>query len=352
MDWLLLVAVFLLICFSLSSLYSLGLGQDKTFNLLNKQIIFSVLGIILMFVISFFDYRWWKFLSVWLYFVSIILLILVLFFGKTLGGTTGWFVLGNFSFQPVELAKLFVIIFLSRSFTKWINEKYQVSLWLKSFFIILPVCLLILIQPDFGSMAVIFSIWILMLILTGVKKKHILIFFLIILITAIFSWQFLLLDYQQDRILTFINSDIDPLGTGYNVHQSMIAVGSGGIWGRGLGLGTQSQLHFLPISEADFIFASISEELGFVGIIVIFVLYFIFFYRLFKIMCGIKDDFGLFLIFGLSAMFFVQVVINIGMCVGILPVTGLPLPFVSYGGSFLIISLISIGIIQSVKMRN
>ncbi|MBU4481981.1 rod shape-determining protein RodA, partial [Candidatus Parcubacteria bacterium] len=343
MDWLLLAVVFLLICFGLSTLYSLGLSNDRDFNLLNKQILFSVLGFVLMFVISFFDYRWWRFLSIWLYFIAVFLLILVLFLGKTLGGTTGWFVLGDFSFQPVELAKLFVIIFLSRCFTKWVDEKYRVSLWLKSFFIILPVCLLILIQPDFGSMAVIFLIWILMLMLTGVKKKHILIFLLIILITAVFSWQFLLRDYQQDRILTFINPNADPLGAGYNVRQSMIAIGSGGLWGRGLGLGTQSQLRFLPISEADFIFASISEELGFVGALVIFILYFIFFFRLFKILRSLKDDFGLFLIFGLSAMFFIQVVINTGMCAGVLPVTGLPLPFVSYGGSFLIISLISIG---------
>ena len=213
-------------------------------------------------------------------------------------------------------------------------------------------CVLILIQPDFGSMAVIFSVWLLMLLLMGIKKKHAIVFLLIILILSAISWQFLLHDYQQSRILTFISPNTDPLGAGYNVRQSMIAIGSGGIWGRGLGLGTQSQLHFLPISEADFIFASISEELGFVGAFVIFVLYLIFFYRLFKILKDIKDDFGLFLVFGLSAMFFVQVIINIGMCVGVLPVTGLPLPFVSYGGSFLVISLISIGIIQSVKMRS
>lgn len=350
-DWLLLVAVFLLISFGLASLYSLGLAADKVFTLLNKQIVFSILGLILVFVFAIFDYRWWKFLSPVLYLVTLILLILVLFFGQNLGGTTGWFLLGNFSFQPIELAKLAVIILLAFLFSRSVNNKQQLSVWLKTFMVVLPIAVLAILQPDFGSMLVILLVWFAMLCLQGIKRKQLLIFILILLVVAIISWQFVLLDYQKGRILSFIDPGRDPLGSGYNVRQSVIAVGSGNMWGRGLGLGTQSQLHFLPVSEADFIFAALAEELGLIGVSFIFILYFIIFHRLIKILKNSKDDFGLFLVFGLGAMFFIQLIINIGMTIGLLPVTGLPLPFVSYGGSFLIVSLVSLGIIQSVKAR-
>jgi len=351
-DWLLLVAVFLLICFGLSSLYSLGLSQEpKNFTLLNKQITFSIIGFLLLLIFILFDYRWWQFLGSWFFLISVILLVLVLFIGQNVKGTTGWFVWNNFSFQPIELAKLSIIVFLARCFSKWTYDKYQIKLWLKSLIIILPICVLTALQPDIGSMSVIVLIWLGMLWLAGIKRKHLIIFLVIIVIITSFSWALLLRDYQKARILTFLNPQLDPLGIGYNTQQSLIAIGSGGLTGRGLGLGTQSQLHFLPVSEADFIFSALAEELGFIGIIVIFILYFIIFYRLFKIMKHAKDDFGLFLTFGFSLMFFIQLIINIGMAIGILPVTGLPLPFVSYGGSFLIISLIAIGIIQSVRLR-
>jgi len=358
-DWLLLIAVFLLICFGLSTIYSLVLSEEnpantqtsQSFNLLYKQIAFSVLGLLLLFIFILFDYRWWYSLSGWLYLLSIILLILVLFLGQKLKGTTGWFVWGNFSFQPVELAKLAVIIFLSRCFSAWSNEKYQLKIWLKSFLVILPVCILTMLQPDFGSTAVIVLVWFGMLWLSNINKKHLLSFLIIVCLLTALSWQFLWHDYQKARILTFLNPKADPLGAGYNTRQSIIAVGSGGFWGRGLGLGTQSQLHFLPVSKADFIFAALAEELGFLGVTLIFILYFLIFYRAFRIIQNSKNDFSLFLVFGLSFMFFIQLVINIGMATGVLPITGLPLPFVSYGGSFLIISLIAIGIIQSVNLR-
>lgn len=351
-DWLLIVAVFLLVCFGLSSLYSLGLSQEGgNFYLLNKQILFFIIGFLLLLIFTFFDYRWLHFLSGWLYLISIILLILVLFIGQNLKGTTGWFVVGGFSFQPIELAKLTTIMFLAKYFTKWQTDKYQIKLWLKTFLIILPICILTMLQPDFGSTAVILFIWFGMLCFSGINKKHLLIFLLILIVVSTLGWQFILHDYQKIRILSFINPQADLLGAGYNTNQSIIAIGSGGLFGKGLSQGTQNQLHFLPVSEADFIFSAIGEELGFIGLFAIFILFIIFFFRIFKILKNTKSDFGVYLISGFCLMFFVQMVINIGMAVGALPVTGLPLPFVSYGGSFLVISLISIGIIQSVKLR-
>jgi len=352
-DWLLLVAVFLLICFGLSTLYSLALGsENKSFNLLEKQIISSLLGLVFMFVFIVLDYRVWRSVAPWLYAIAFILLLLVLFFGKNIQGTTGWFVLSKLSFQPIELAKIVIVIVLAKFFAHRSKLDIQISLWLKSFLIIIPFCVLVLLQPDFGSMAVIFLVWIAMLWFHGFNKKYFLFFLIIVLLMAIVSWQFLLAPYQKERVLTFLNPQADLLKSGYNVHQSMVAIGSGGLWGRGLGLGTQSQLHFLPVSEADFIFAALGEELGFIGASVLFVLYLIVFYRLFKIIKNTKDDFGTFLVFGFAMIFFIQLVINVGMAVGILPVTGLPLPFVSYGGSFLIMSLIAVGMVQGIKIRS
>lgn len=354
LDWLLLVAVFLLIAFGLSTLYSLTLGSDnQNFNPLNRQIVFSVLGIILLLIVALIDYRFWQSFAWWFYGLSLVLLILVLFFGKTIQGTTGWFVLGNFTIQPIEVAKVAVIILLARFLASKVSrEKVNLSVWFKSLLIILPMALLVFLQPDFGSMAVIFLIWLAMLFLAGIKTKHFLVFCLMVVILAGISWQFFLQNYQKDRIITFLQPQLNPLGTGYNVRQSIIAIGSGGLWGRGLGLGTQSQLHFLPVSEADFIFAALGEEWGFAGALIVFILYLVIFYQLYRVMHNCHNDFGLFLVFGLTMMFFIQFVINIGMATGVLPVTGLPLPFVSYGGSFLVMSLIAIGMIENVKIRS
>ncbi len=351
-DWLLLVAVFLLICFGLTTIYSLALSDpQRNFNLFYKQLAFAILGLGLVFLLASFDYRWLQAVSGWLYLLSVTLLILVLFVGKNLYGTTGWFVLGNFSFQPIEFAKLAVIVFLARLFVGYSYEKKQSILWFKSLAVILPVCLLAMLQPDFGSTAVIILTWFGMLWLTGLNKKHLLIFLACIVVVSTISWQFVLRDYQKDRIISFLKPSRDPLGTSYNLRQSVIAVGSGGLIGRGLSLGTQSQLHFLPTSEADFIFAAISEELGFLGDLFILLLFGLLFTRMIKNLRHTKDDFGLFLIFGFLLMFFIQMAINLGMNIGILPVTGLPLPFVSYGGTFLIISLLAVGIIQSIRLR-
>jgi len=350
-DWLLLVAVFLLVCFGLSSIFSLGLSQHSNFGLFGKQVLFSLIGILFLFIFISFDYRWWRSLSSWIYLVSVILLVLLFWFGKEVNGAKSWFIFGSFSFQPIELAKLSVIMVLARFFSSRAHLKYNLKIWWQSFLIILPISVLAFLQPDFGSVLVVVFIWFAMLWLSGLKKKHLWFFLGLVILLAIFGWRFGLQDYQKQRIAVFLNPELAPLGAGYNVRQSMIAIGSGQFFGRGLGLGTQSQLRFLPISEADFIFSSLAEEMGFVGVFFIFVLFFILFYRLFKIMNFVRDDFGAFLIFGLSAMFFIQMTVNIGMTLGLLPVTGLPLPFVSYGGSFLVISLLGIGIVESIKRR-
>jgi rod shape determining protein RodA len=349
-DWQLALTVFFLILIGLTSLYSLSLDVNK--ELFLKQSLFAIIGFVLMILFLFLDYRWFNNLANILYLISVILLILVLFFGTNLKGTTGWFTWKGLSFQPIELAKISIIIILAKFFEKNHTKKYSFSAYYQSFLIILPIAFLAFIQPDFGSAFIVFIIWFGMLWFFGINKKHLILLLIIFIIFSFLSWNFILQDYQKSRVLSFINPRSDLSGAGYNTWQSIIAIGSGGLFGKGLGLGTQSLLNFLPVSEADFIFSSIVEQLGFFSVLIIITIFFIFFLRLYKIIKKTKDSFGAFIIFGLFLMFFFQTIINLGMAVGLAPITGLPLPFISYGGSFLIISLISIGIIQSIKTRN
>ncbi len=347
-DWTVLIPVALLVFLGLSTLYTITLNvENPDMTLFNKQVIFSISGFILLFLFSFLDYRRLKSYAIAFYILACLSLILVLFFGTTIRGTTGWFTFFGFGLQPVEFAKFVLVIVLAYFYESKQNKLSWKSMFLYSGLITLVPVFLALLQPDFGSAFILIIIWFSFFAITKMKKKYL--FFLIIgfVILSIFIWHFVLIDYQKDRILTFIDPMRDPLGKGYNVRQSIIATGSGGLIGRGLGLGTQSQLHFLPEIETDFIFSSICETLGFLGATLMIILYAILFLRLIFIIKKTRDYFGIFIIFGFGIIFFSQTLINMGMNIGIFPVTGLPLPFVSYGGSFLLMCLVSVGLIQS-----
>jgi len=203
-------------------------------------------------------------------------------------------------------------------------------------------------QPDMGSALIFLALWIGFLLLSHIRKTQLLILFLILALLATSSWFLILKDYQKERIVTFLNPSSDSLNTGYNVIQSIIAIGSGKILGRGLGLGPQSQLNFLPEQEADFIFAVISEELGFIGSSIVLILFGLIFYRIWLLAKHSSNDFTLYLINGILIILFTQTVINIGMNIGMMPVTGLPLPWVSAGGSSLVINLLLVGILENI----
>jgi rod shape determining protein RodA len=298
------------------------------------------------------DYRIFKAYSWILYALGLLVLIAVLFFGKTVRGTTGWFsIFGLTIGQPAEIVKVFLIIALSKYLTDHIQDLYKFKYIIYTGILCGLFVLLILLQPDFASAILLLAIWICMLFFTNTKKSHLIFIIVIILLMMVFSWFFLLQDYQKERIITFFNPARDPLGKGYNPIQSIVAVGSGKLWGRGLGLGPQSQLNFLPAQETDFIFAVIAEELGFVGSFVIILLFGLILYRLFKSMNRARDNFSHFLILGTVSMLFIQIFITIGMNIGIMPVAGLPLPLVSYGGSSLITTMIIIGIIEGIIIR-
>jgi len=352
-DWLLSLIAFFLVAFGMMGIYS-SEATSADSDLLNfkKQLVFFGIGIFLMIFFSLLDYRYLKTYGFVFYGLGIILLLFVLFFGTVVSGTKGWLVLfGDQVFQPVEIVKLVMIIILARFFSKWRSEVKS----LKNLFIIFAVAgvliLLIFLQPDFGSAFILMAIFFGMLLLTKIKKVYVIWIIIVVTIVSIFSWAFVLQDYQKNRVLTFINPDRDPYKSGYNIKQSIISVGSGQLFGRGLSLGPQSRLNFLPAQETDFIFAVIAEELGFIGSIFLIGLVVFLIYRLFNVSRLARDDFGLFLVSGVIIYLFSQSLLNIGMNIGVLPIAGVPLPFVSYGGTSLLASFMMLGIAQSVYIR-
>ncbi|MBN1778904.1 MAG: rod shape-determining protein RodA [Candidatus Buchananbacteria bacterium] len=352
-DWVLFGAVLLLIAFSLAALYSIAISSETpNFSNFNKQIIFAVIGIIFVFIFSLVDYRFWLQFSHFFYGISALLLLAVLFFGRTVSGTTGWFTLPGFSFQPVEVAKLALIATLAWFLSQKIGVIKETKNFIISGAFTFLLFGLVMLQPDFGSGMVLFVIWFIMMYLAGADRKHLLSIIALIVLGGLISWLFLFQPYQKDRIMTFFNPNSDPYGRGYQVRQAIVAVGAGGLLGRGLGFGSQSQLKFIPASQTDFIFAVIGEELGFLGVGLVLFLWVLIFFRLYRAISRTSDSFAAFFIIGLSILFFSQIFVNIGMNVGIVPVTGIPLPFVSYGGSFLVVSLMSIGVVESMVIRS
>jgi rod shape determining protein RodA len=275
-----------------------------------------------------------------------------LVFGARIRGAISWFRVGPFNFEPVELVKLIMILILAQYFSLRHIELYRIRhIIVSGIYIAIPTAL-IFFQPDLGSAMVLVFLWLGIVLIAGIKLRHLIILFLIGIIIFGIAWLGLLKPYQKERLLSFINPYLDPLGSGYHRIQSVIAIGAGKLLGRGLGQGSQSQLDFLPEQHTDFIFASIAEEWGFIGVCLFFILYFLFFWRIIKIALGSTNNFARLFCVGAAVVFLFQVFVNIGMNLGILPIAGISLPFVSYGGSNLIISFITFGIIQSIAVRN
>ncbi len=352
LDRTLFASVIVLMLIGLATVFSTSYSSSGD-NLANfyKQLMFIIFGIILLIVASYFDYRALKNYSGVFYIIACFILILVLFFGSNARGTESWFNLGYFNLQPSEFIKIIIVVILAKYLSKaGINENGLKKFIVSGIYVLIPVALII-IQPDLGSSMVILFTWISMLLISGIEKKHIAIIFIFVLLVSIVSWSFFLKDYQKKRIEVFLNIQSDPKGAGYNVNQSIIAIGSGEIWGKGLGHGSQSQLNFLPEKHTDFIFAVIAEEMGLIGVLFVLGLFSIIFYRLLKTANESQDNFGKYLVIGSSLMIFFHVLINIGMNMGIMPVTGIPLPFVSYGGSSLVSFMLMLGIVQNVYKK-
>lgn len=352
-DWLIFFPVLFLVSFGLIEIYSIALGQGALDALnFNKQIIFALIGFSALFIFSLLDFHFIKSLSRYWYLLAVLLLISVLIFGQFIRGTKGWFNLFGLGIQPVEFVKIILIIFLSNYFSNLAVKVKTLKHFFFSGLATFIFVLLIMLQPDFGSAMMLFAVWIVLLFAAGFRKKYFVLIFLSTAIIFISAWFLFFQDYQKARILTFMNPGENTLESGYNSSQAIIAIGSGGLIGKGVGFGSQSQLKFLPEAQNDFIFSVIAEELGFLGVFLVLFFYGVFFFRCFSVLPKISNDFGVYFIIGACGLIFIQMFINIGMNLGVVPIVGLSLPFVSYGGSSLITLLITVGIIENIIIKS
>lgn len=349
-DWAIFSVILGLICVGFASIYSAT--HVHMASIYTKDIYWIAIGSVMMLLAIVFNYSYLERFSYVIYALSILLLISVFFIGSSFSGAKRWISLGFFTLQPSEFAKIALIIVLAKYFNeKLISDK---GLGLKDLLVpailmIVPF-LLIAKQPDLGTGIILWMIFWSMAFIVKIRTRVIAGLGALFMAAAPFGWMFLK-DYQKARLTSFMNPEGDPLGSGYHVMQSKIAIGSGGFLGKGFMEGTQGKLMFLPEHHTDFIFAALAEEWGLLGVMVVLGLF------LALVISGIntagssKDRFGFLLAFGITSMFFWQIFINLGMVAGILPVVGVPLPFISYGGSFLITSMIAAGILLNINMR-
>jgi len=350
-DWLLFFSCLLLCILGLAAIYSVELSRGPEVNYFRKQLIAIGIGLFGFVVATLMQPSFFRSLSKPFYLFSLLLLFLVLIFGSTIRGTRGWFVVGGFSFQPVELAKLALILILAYSISNFGRRFERPLYFLGTLSIALIAIGLTMFQPDLGSAVLLGTIWFALMLLTGARRVYVISFVVLAIAAAVFGWFFLLHDYQKERVLTFVNPARDPLGAGYNTTQALIAIGSGQTFGKGLGFGSQSQLRFLPEAQTDFVFSVIGEELGFAGVSVMLILFAVLLWRLILLAGNSDDDFASVVVSGIAVLIAAQLFINVGANLGLLPVTGVTLPFVSYGGSSLIVNLVLIGIAESMVVR-
>jgi rod shape determining protein RodA len=352
-DTFLFFLIFAILTFGLLMVYSAtrtGMTNDP-FYFLKRQFFAVLLGIGVAFFVSIIGYRRISNYSFFLYLFSLGLLLFVLIYGESKFGAQRWISLGSFQLQPSEIAKIIIIIFLSSFFAEKKGEVEWRDVFI-SLAYLLPFFVLVFKQPDLGTALVLIAIYVVILLAAGGRLAHFLALFFLGIFSFLILWKgHFLKEYQIKRLLTFIHPEYDPLGSGYNIRQAQIAIGSGGLFGKGLFSGTQTNLRFIPVRHADFIFAVIGEELGFVGATLLLVLFFLLFYRVISLAMNSRDLLGTLICLGISGMWFFQVVVNVGMNLGIMPVTGIPLPFVSYGGSAMITNLIAVGLVLDVFKR-
>jgi len=354
LDWLLVITTLLLVGFGLLIIYNSSLGKGDFLNF-KKQIIFLAIGFFLMLALSFFDWRLFRehpvLISI-LYFFCLALLVGLFFFAPEIRGTKSWYKIGGLSFDPIELMKIILLILLAKYFSTRHIEMYRIThILLSGLYIFLP-SILIFFQPNLGSVLVLLSLWIGILIVSGIKLRHFFILVLCGILLVAISWSTVLKDYQKERVLNFIKPQVsDSLKIGWSQQQSKIAIGSGGLFGQGIGKGSQTQYGFLPEPQTDFIFSAIAEETGLIGVSFLFLLFLILIWRVFKIAILSQSNFSRLFASGFAVLLISQIFINIGMNIGILPIIGIPLPLVSYGGSSLIAIFIELGILQSIKIH-
>jgi rod shape determining protein RodA len=352
-DWVLLLLLVLVAGISILNLYSAtypirNIGGSQVFI---KHVYWFLIGFAVFLLMTVFNYLVFERLAYPAYLFSIGLLVLVLIVGKVTSGSQRWLSLGPISFQPSEVVKIALVMVFAKFFSEKSGyQEYRLrDLWQPFLLLAIPSAL-ILKEPDLGTALLLIVISFSMILFVKVNWKSLVILSVAALSVALFGW-FKLKDYQQMRILTFLSPDMDPLGSGYHINQSKIAIGSGLFWGKGFLKGTQTRLHFLPEQHTDFVFSVLAEEWGFIGTAILLLLYLFLILRGINIAKNSKDKFGSTLAIGIVAIVFWQVVINVGMVTGLLPVVGIPLLLFSYGGSSLISTMAAMGLLMNISMR-
>lgn len=353
-DYLLLLTVLAIVAISLVVISSASQSNftGDPFHYTKRQASLFIVGLVIMLIVISIDYTQFYRLAPFLYILNLILLLTVIFVGKDAGGAQRWIDLKFFNLQPSEFAKIIIIISLARHLAGLEGHFENIFSVIPAFLHVAIPMGLIFLQPDLGTSLVFLVILFGMLFMAGVKFKHL---FTYASLGALFGFPLLWLklkEYQKMRLFIFLNPEQDKLGFGYQIIQSMIAIGSGGLHGKGLfAEGTQNLLKFLPEMHTDFIFSALAEETGFIGSIILLLLFALLISRVIRIASQSKDTFGMLICIGVATMLTFHVLVNVGMTIGMMPVTGLPLPFMSYGGNSLLMNMMAIGLVLSIGMR-
>jgi rod shape determining protein RodA len=353
-DWVLLGVALLLAGFGVLTILSAAHSGHGS-GLYLKQLYLVGLGLPCLLVSLLVDYRRLADRAVPLYLLAVGALVYVLFFGPRIAATRRWISLGSFhgslQLQPSELVKLVAALFVAKVFAESRSETLGIRDVLGPGAAVGLLALLIAAEPDLGTAFCLIPLFLSVAFLAGLRMRAVLALFLVLLMVGGLGWQFALKDYQKTRIYTFLDPSLDPKGAGYQKIQSQIAVGSGGLLGKGYKQGSQAQLGYLPARHTDFVFSVLAEEMGFVGVLTVLALYLLLLWRMLETAQLARDRVGAFLAAGIAATFAFQVVYNVAMVAGLLPVKGLPLPLMSYGGSSILSSLLAVGLILNVRMR-
>lgn len=352
-NWRLILPVFLLSCFGLLSIFSSSISRGDFFNF-KKQLVAVAISLVVAFIIGFMDLRFLKansYLIFSLYILALISLVGLLVVAGQTRGIQGWYKLGPISLDPEPFVAIILIIVLSKYFSsRHVEISMLRSIIFSGIYVIVPI-FLVLLQPDLGSSLSLIVIWLGMILFSGIRARHLVL--LVVLFGLVFTlgWNFYLKDYQKQRILSLLNPNMDIKGVAWSANQSKIAIGNGGLLGQGIGHGSQTQYGFLSEPKTDFIFSAIAEEFGFLGIFILFVIFLALFWQIVSVVFHAHSNFTRLFAFGFAFLLLAQICINIGMCLGLFPVVGIPLPFVSYSGSFTLAFYIGLGILISLERK-
>jgi len=350
LDWVLLACVLLIAALGIAEIYSTTLTSPRFSGMHLRQLVWMGIGLALLFILARVDYHTWLDQAAWLYLAVLAGLLGVLLFGKELFGARRWIEIGGITFQVSEVAKLVIIIVLARYFSEVRAAQLSLADLAKVGLLAGVPMALIAAQPDLGTALTLVPIVAAGVFLAGLRWKHGAILLVAGLLILPVGWH-LLRPYQRERLVTFMNPGQNPKGPGYQILQSKIAVGSGGFWGKGTGKGSQNQLGFIPVRHAEFVMAAYAEEQGFAGVLLAMLLYLALLLRLVHNAETAPDRAGAFLVAGIASLLLFHLLVNVGMVVGLMPVTGIPLPLMSYGGSATVSTWLALGLVMSVRMR-